>query len=167
MADHDNSIASQMEDWLVARIRLIRDGGELVFESSEVRAWEGSMAGEAEQFAKEFFQAKRGLSCRVFYHSDRTVDLEEGDLRVVPQYVVLVGVKNNRPDAARRGDGTTIGTNRLRDLLQYALHKQRPGVNDGVSYVDMTYFRGSRVVYNDSNGAIQRTTIEVDESEKE
>ena len=93
------------------------------------------------------------------------IELEEGDIRVMPRYVILVGVKNSRPDAARRGDGATIGTNRMRDLLQYALHQQRPNIDDQVRYVDITYFRGSQVVFNAPDGSIQRTMIEADESE--
>lgn len=37
---------------------------------------------------------------------------------------------------------------------------------DGVTAVDMTHFRGSRLIVNTENLCIQETVIEVDESEK-
>lgn len=169
---HDDSVASQVEDWICEQIRGIKIDDVAVFEETEVQPWNGTHAGNPNAIAQELFSGDRDLVARVFYHSDHVMRLEEGDIRVVPRYVVLIGIQNRRPAAARRGDGSTIGTNRLRDLLKGALHGKQPtndqsqAISDGATAVDMTHFRGSRLLVNMENLCIQETVIEVDESEK-
>lgn len=169
---HDNSVASQMEDWIVGKIQGIAEGGSPVFEESDVQPWDGTQAGSPNQMTEELFSGKRDLVVRVFYHSDRVIPLEEGAIRVVPRYVILLGMANRRTmGAARRGDGTAIGTNRLRDLMKAALHDKQPldgadPLGDSATVIDRTYFRGSQVIMNMPNRCIQQSIVEVDESDK-
>ncbi len=169
--DHNGSIASQMEDWIVATIKAIGDGGPNIFEGSEVQPWDGSNAGTVSQFKTELMAASRNVIARVFFRGDRIQELEEGEIRTIGQFVVLVGIRNERQAAARRGDGTTIGTNRMRDLLRYALHDKVPldgesaVINDGATVVERLRFLGSELVLNDPGLCIQQTTLEIEESE--
>jgi hypothetical protein len=174
MADHDGSIASKMEDWIVAAILAITDGdpAAAVFEESEVKPWDGSNAGTVAQFKTELMAASRNVIARVFFRGDQIQELQEGEIRPIGQFVVLVGVRNDRPAMSRRGDGTTIGTNRMRDLLRYALHDKQPledggpaPLNDAVTAIDRVRFMGSELVLNDPGLCIQQTTLEIDESE--
>jgi hypothetical protein len=172
MADHDESMASQVEDWIIAQIVAIQDGGNPVFEASEVKPWDGSNAGTLTEFSREFREAARPLIARVFFRGDRVVQLEEGEIKPVPQFIILIGMSNKRPAASRRGDGTSIGTNKLRDLLRYGLHDIQPlnasaqVINDGTTAVDHVRFMGSDVVRNDPELCIMQSVIEIDESEK-
>lgn len=171
MPDHDGSIASQMEDWIVATIKAIGDGESNIFEGSEVQPWDGSNAGTVDQFKRELKTASRDVTARVFFRGDRIQELQEGEIRTIGQYVVLVAIRNQRPATARRGDGTTIGTNRLRDLLRYALHDKVPldgesaVINDGTTVVERLRFLGSELIFNDPGLCIQQTILEVEESE--
>lgn len=171
---HDGSIASKMEDWIVTAILAIQDGDPAVniFESGEVKPWDGSNAGSVAQFKEEFTAAKRDVIARVFFKGDRVEELEEGEIRTIDTFVVLVAIRNQRPSTARRGDGSTIGTNRLRDLLRYALHDQKPledggpdPLNDGVTAVERLSFMGSELIFNDPGLCIQQSTLEIEESE--
>lgn len=174
MADHDGSIASQMEDWIVTAILAIQDGDPAVdiFESSEVKPWDGSNAGTVGQFKTELMAASRNVIARVFFKGDRIEELQEGEIRPIGQFVVLIGIRNDRPSTARRGDGSTIGTNRMRDLLRYALHDRKPledggpaPLNDGVTAVERLRFMGSELIFNDPGLCIQQSTLEIEESE--
>jgi hypothetical protein len=163
---HDDSLASKVEDWIVAQIQGITVDATSVFEASEVQPWEGTTAGDRIDITEELFSGARDLVARVFFRSDRTEDLEEGEIRVVPQYIILIGIFNRRPDTARRGDGTTIGTNRLRDLLRYALHDRQPDdgeggiLSDGVTAVDRLSFRGTQLLINTKARCIQQSIVE-------
>ena len=166
---NDESNATKVEDWIIAQIKGMTEGGSPVFDPLEVTPFDGTDQGKIEAFADELFSGTRDMVCRVLYQSDRAEPLEEGAVRMVPTFLILVGIRNRRPDAARRGDGTTIGTNRLRDLLRYALHDKQPSdeggvINDGVTSIEMVMFRGSRVVLNKKNQCIQQTVIEVKEA---
>jgi hypothetical protein len=165
----DNSVATQMEDWIVTQIRALKIGDDAVFDAEDVQPWEGGLAPNINQITAELFTGRRDLAARVFYHSDRTVDLEAGEIKVIPQYIVVIGMRNRRPQAARRGDDQAIGTNLLRDLLIAALHDKRPLdgegelIGDAATAVDRTCFRGSRILVNQTDLCIQETTIEADE----
>lgn len=169
---HDNSLASLMEDWICTQIRAITIGESAVFETAEVQPWNGTFAPNMAEFAQELFSGARDLLCRVYYQGDRVVELAGGDLQVIPRYHVLVGIANRSPQAARRGDGKAPGTNLMRELLRAALHDKRPLsapgvlVNDGVTAVDLTFFRGSQVIVNTRTHCVQQTVIEAHEVPK-
>ena len=89
---------------------------------------------------------------------------------MIPQYVIWVGIQNRRAKDARRGDGTVIGTNRIRDLLRIALHDKQPTVegeviNDGTHAAGLVQFGGSQLLMNTENACIQQTFLEIEEVE--
>lgn len=165
-------IATQVEDWLIATIRLIEVDGERVFEDSEVKPWNGTTAGNVAEFTDELFTSHRDIVCAVFFQADTTRDLSDGEIELVPRYVILVGIRNKRPAAARRGDAEFVGTNRLRDVLRYAVNNQRPLnaqaelINDGTTVVDRLKWTGSRLVVAAPNICIQQSTVEATEVPK-
>ncbi len=167
---NDGSIASQVEDWIVAQIQAIQVDALNVFEAAEVGPWNGTQSGDVKAFAAELFANSRDLVARVFYARDSVVTLEAGDIRRRPQFVVLVGIANKRPAVARRGDADYIGTNRIAELLKEALHNKQPmdatpkPITNGPMTVDLTNYVGSEVVLNDFGRCIQQTIIEVDQS---
>ncbi len=168
---HDGSNASRVEDWIVEAVREIREDAQLVFEPSEVLPFAGTETTDPHKFTEELFSGHRDLVCRVLYYGDRVQPLNEGEIAVVPTFLIVVGIRNQRPMTARRGDGTTIGTNRIRDLLRYALHDVQPTnaqtgaiIQDGVTAVERLVFRGSQLSINDGKRCVQQTTIEVEES---
>ena len=165
----DGSLATLMEDWICTQIRAIKVGDDNVFAATDVEPWSGTYAENVQAFAEELFTGQRNLVCRVFYDGDRVVQLEEGEIKVIPRFRILVGMKNRRPQEARRGDGTLVGTNRIRNLLQYALSDDRPDdgegkpINDGTNAVERVTFTGSQVLVNQQGLCIQQTTIEIEE----
>lgn len=171
---HDGSIASQVEDWIVTQIAAIQYNQVPLFEESEVQPWNGSDAGSLAQFGNELMEASRDLIARVLFRGDRAQELQEGEIRMLPTYVILIGIRNQRPAAARRGDGTSIGTNGLRDLLRLALHDKLPldsgGAllvdNDNIATVERTLFQRSDVVFNTQDRSIQESVLLVEESRK-
>lgn len=154
-----------MEDWIVDQLKAITVATVAVFDPADVRPYEGLEDGKAFQtLVNDLFTGKRGPWARVLFESDNVESLQEGAIRIRPTYVVLVGIENGRPEAARRGDGTYLGTNLMRDLLKTALHDKVPGIGNANTYVDRTTFAGSNIVYNSGTRVVQQTRITTDES---
>jgi len=165
MATNDQSMATLTEDWIVTQIKAIQVDEEspLVFEDVEVAAWEGSLQENARDTANELLSGKRTPIARVRYRRDTVVPLEGGEQKHEAMYEVFVGVKNDRPRAARRGDGTVLGTNVMRDLLYGALHNKCPAVAAHGRHTDRTRWGGSEVAYNTKTEAILYAVLHVDE----
>lgn len=165
----DGSMASQMEDWLVAKIQAIQFAGFALFDPADVAPWEGTEQDSAEETSRMFMEFNRDLIARVFFLSDTVQTLANGQQDVTPTYVVLVGIRNYQPLRSRRGSATVAGTNRIRDLLRYALHDKQPldsggmPISDGVTVFDLTKFEGSAVVINNKIMCLQRTLVTVSE----
>jgi len=167
---HDDSVASKMEDWIIAQVQAIQiqgQGGPVnIFEAAEVTPWVGTQAGAVEQFAKELIAGTRGRIVRVLYAADREVeDLADDQVRVFGQYWVLVGVHDvtNAAVARRglvRGTETKFGTNLLRDLLRNALDQKSPAVNSNGVFVDRTFYRGATVVHLAENLCVMKAMVE-------
>lgn len=158
MADDDQSLATLTEDWIVTQIRTLED-----FQDRDVEAFDGTLNLQGRELVEEL--ARHGSPyVTVMFEGDVPRELEEGAQRYEPTYVIFAVIKNDRPKAARRGDGTSIGTNKVRDLLRTALHDKRPALTAGGHHTDITEFRGSRVVFQRSDLFIQRSTLVVIES---
>lgn len=159
----DGSLASLTEDWVVGEIRKIEVDEVAVFESAEVLAWEGTVQQNAEQIANELLGSNRRAIVRVRFRQDSAEELEAGEQKIIALYDIFVGVKNDRPGASRRGDGTTLGSNRFRDLFYFSLHNKRPGLTAGGRTTDKTRWQGSQGAYNSRNASIQLSVLRVDE----
>jgi len=158
MADDDQSLATLTENWIVAQIRALDE-----FADRNVSPFDGTINPSGQELAEEI--ARHGSPyVTVMFEGDVPRPLEEGAQRYEPTYAIYAVVKNERPQAARRGDGTDVGTNKIRDLLRTALHDKRPGLSAGGFYTDVTEFRGSRVVFQRTDLFIQRSELVVTES---
>lgn len=162
---HDGSIASMTEDYIVAALKAIPFGAGTLFDPESVRPWDGTEKESVEDFSNEFMAGRRDLAATVYFLEDSVEDLEAGEVKVLSTYVILAGVRNTRPELGRRGDADRPGTNRVRDLVRYALHNVRPlaspGVllNDGVTAVDHLWYGTSAVVLSRKTMVIQRHLI--------
>lgn len=171
MANNDGSIASQVEDWIIAQLLAIQFNGQAAFEAADVLAWEGTDFGTLNQFAEEFHQGARDRIARVAFLNDRTIELSDGQIQVVPTYVIVIGIKERTPGAIRRGsqrdseDPLTKawGTNVMRDLLKAKFNQQRPGIGDGATYTDQAHYIGSEITFHSRNICIMKAEVTVDE----
>ena len=167
----DNSIATQMEDWIVTQIKTLQFGGGPLFDPADVEPFHGIEEGRAfEDIAGKLFQGKRTRWCVVLPVRDEVQDLEEGDIRLRTTYAILVGVENQRrPGAARRGDDTSPGANVIRDLLRSVLHtppNAGPAVTDGITKVDDALWAGAEMLSNTGTRVVMRCTVVAVEGRK-
>jgi hypothetical protein len=160
-ATHDGSIASLTEAWIVARIlALYGPSGttSTVFANSLVEVWPGSDAPNPAVLATEMTK-HRSPYMGVMFESDSSVELEEGQQRYDAVYGIYLAVKNERPGAARKGDGTTIGTNLIRDLLRSALHDVEPATWAGGFFTDRLIWRGMKLLLQSGDVSILRAEV--------
>ncbi len=155
---NDGSIPSLVEAWIVAQLDAIPQLTGKVF------AFEGTFADRGNEFVDEMY-AQRDTHVVVLFEGDEALELQEGDVAYLPTYSVYAIVKNER-GAARNGDGTTPGTNKLRDLIRVALHNKYPAISDSDYGTDDTQFKGSEIIHQRKDGFIQKSTLVVRESPK-
>jgi hypothetical protein len=126
MATDDQSIATKTENWLVTTIQAI-GAPSPVFASADAVPWYGSIAENAASLAEDIIGGQRTPVARVRFLDDTTEHLEAGDQKRRSVYEIYVGVQHLRGKGeTRRGDGTALGTNGLRDLLYIAIHNKQP-----------------------------------------
>ena len=155
---NDGSLASLTEEWIAEQIRALAE-----FDDDAVEVFPGSTAPDGPTLIKEF-TANRSPYVAVLFEGDIPRPLEEGEQAYDPTYVIFVVVQNERPGAARKGDGTTPGTNKMRDVLRSALHDKDPAKGTGGYYTDRTEFRGVRIVFQRQDAFIMRAELVVRES---
>lgn len=161
---HDGSLASLTEDWIITQLRAIQFGGNPLFQTDDVAAWEGTETESAKQQRDEVLAAARNMSARVLYAGDRAEDLEGGQIKTVATYAVYVALRNARfPGAARRGDGTYPGGNVVRELIRNALHLGRPNITANGHYADIARYTNCEFVIHGRTGVILEIVVEVDE----
>lgn len=161
MATNDESMATKVEQWIVDRI-----GALAAFDADKVTVWEGedpTAGGMIEQLMAKASASKAYIA--VMYEGDIPIPLEEGAQAYEPTYAILAVVKNERGGAARHGDGTYIGTNKIRDLLRTSLHEAKPAITAGGFYAEQLIFRGSRLVHQQKGVFILRTEVVLRETE--
>ena len=169
--NHDGSIASRVEDWIIAQLLAIQFNGQPAFETADVLAWEGTDVGTVNRFAEEFHQGARDRIARVLFLNDRTIELSDGQIQVVPTYVIIIGIKERTPGAIRRGsqrdpldDATKAwGTNVMRDLLKDKFNQQGPAIGDGATYTDQAHYLGAELTFHSKNMCIMKAEVTVDE----
>lgn len=123
---HDNSIASKVEAWMVTAIAAADSGDEI----ADVGLFEGTMEQAATGQAKELLRNRVPVAKVVCFQASAEV-LSAGDQQVGSEYVVYIGVKNDRGKGTPRcGDGEAKGVHWCRALIQHALHDVQPGVSD-------------------------------------
>jgi len=155
---NDGSLASLTEEWIATQLRALSE-----FADDAVEVFEGTTHLEGAQLIEEL-TAERSPHVFVFFEGDVPRPLEEGDIAYEPTYGIYVMVINNRAGAARKGDGTKPGTNKMRDVIRTALHDKRPDQSAGGYYTDMTEFRGTQIVFQRKDAFIMRAELVVRET---
>lgn len=154
---NDGSLASLSEEWIAARLRTIS-----VLADDAVEVFKGSTAPDGAALIKEFL-AKRSPFAIVLFEGDTARALEEGAQAYDPIYAVYVIVRNARDGMSRTGDGTTVGTNWLRDKMRVALHDKSPGFGANGFWAERSEFRGVRIVFQQKGAFIMRAEIVIRE----
>lgn len=172
---HDGSIASQMEDWLIAQLQAIQFSGAPVFNAEDVQPWGGGQRPAKEDFAAELFSGGRAFVARVFYADEQVTYLDGVNYMTTPRWVIAVGIRSYRSNAeARRGDvpvtGTARpGTNALRALVRYAVEGLKPQnppgtvITDGVSTVNKVRVLSAELVTEENNQMVLAIYVTVDQ----
>ncbi len=174
---HDGSIASQIEDWLIAKVQGIQFGGAAVFNAEDVKPWGGGQRPKPDDFIDEIFKSGRDYVARVFYADEQVAYLDGGDYSTTPRWVIAIGVRSFRSQAqARRGDVegslSRIGTNGLRALVRYAIEGQKPQnppgtvITDGVNAVDKIKVLSAELVTEDNSRMVLAIYVTVDQVAK-
>lgn len=158
MATHDNSLASQVEAWIVATLVALDE-----FAADAVEMFPGTNRPTGEQLIAEML-AHRSPYVAVLFEGDRASPLQEGAQAYAPIYGIYVVVQNERPAASRTGDGTTIGTNGLRDVIRTALDNKMPAQSAGGYGTDYAHFNGVRIVLQRKDAFAMRAELIVDET---
>jgi len=158
---NDGSMASLVEEWIAVQLR-----GLDAFDDNKVEPYEGTMAQGGQPLIEELLSKASPAEpyAAVLFEGDRPIPLEEGAQAYEPTYAIYVVGLNARPGAARKGDGTIIGTNGLRDAIRTALHDKLPNIGTGGFYTDFTRFNGARVVFQRTDAFILRAELVVRES---
>jgi hypothetical protein len=147
MADDDQSLATKVENWIVTQLKAIQIDAADVFEDIDVTPWPGTIEDSASHAAEELFSSERRLIAQVYFQSDQPVEMEAGVQFFDAIYIIIIGIKNDRPGAARRGDGVGPGTNILRELVEVALHNQTIGLSSNNRVASNTRWLGMEHAY--------------------
>ena len=163
MATDDQSLATLTENAIVTKLRGLDD-----FADRDVEAFKGSTHQDGAMLIAEL-TAHSSPYVAVLFEGDTAEPLEEGQQDYAPTYGIYIVVQNQRDTgAARRGDGTTVGTNKLRDVLREALHTKDtvdwPAVTAGGYYANYAVFQGCQVVFQRKDVFIVKATVVVNES---
>ncbi len=172
---HDGSIASQIEDWLIAKIQAIQFSGAPVFNAEDVKPWGGGQQHTVDDFKTHLFAGARPYTAQVFYADEALTYLDGVEQLTRPRWVIAIGAKNFRNNAeARRGDvpatGTArVGTNGLRDLVRHAIDGEKPlsdpttVINDGTFAVHKVRVLNAELVHEEAKQVILAIYVTVDQ----
>jgi len=158
MAINDGSLATITEAWIVTQIQGIAE-----FPDGSVEVFPGTFITAGQKLIDEML-ANRAIYAAVLFEGDAPQSLEEGSQAYDPTYAIYVVIQNSREASSRTGDGTTPGTNLIRDRLRAALDNQYPNLGANGYHTDHTTFRGVRVVFQRTNAYIMRAELIVRES---
>lgn len=155
---HDGSMASLVEAWIVGRLSQVPELLE-----GTIEAFEGTQSPDGRELIAEM-TAKRSPYAVVFFEGDKAIMTQEGQQDYEPTYAVYITVQNNRTGgAARRGDGSTPGTNLMRDRLRTALHDVPVDLTANGFWAERAEFRGVRIVFQRADAFIMRADLVVRE----
>jgi hypothetical protein len=162
MATDDESLATKTENWIVTTLR-----ATATFADRDVEPYKGTHEPQSADLVAEL-TAHSNPYVVTWFQRDTREGLEEGsrDRRAV--YRILVVGQNQRPGAARRGDGTTPGTNKYRDVLSAALDTKDniaagPAVSAGGFYAQYAEIQTNDVVWPQADAFIMEVILMVHE----
>lgn len=160
MATDDQSLATLVEAWIVTTILALEDGS---LTSRNVAVFPGTVNPAGDAMIDEL-AGQVSPRVVVLFEGDRRIPLAEGQARYEGIYGIYIIVKNERRAAARRGDGTAIGTNKIRDILRAALHDKAPDKSAGGYHTELTEWHGVRPQRQRADLSILRAELIVAES---
>ncbi len=155
---NDGSLATLVEEWIVTQIRALAE-----FADDAVEVFPGNEVVSGQQVIDELTK-KRSPYATVFFRGDQPLPLEEGEQAYDPTYVIWIVVQNHRPGTARFGDGTSPGTNQMRDVLRTALHDKFPNLTANGFYTDGTKFGGVKIIFQRKDAWILEATLVIRET---
>ncbi len=156
---HDGSLATLTEEWIVAQIAALSP----FTTRGKVETFRGTTSPEGDELIAEM-TARRSPYCAVLFEGDRAIETQEGSQDYEPTYGIYIVCQNERDGAARKGDGTTGGTNLMRDLMRNALHDKVPAQSANGFFAERSEFRGVRVVMQRRDAFIMRAEVVVREA---
>lgn len=164
MAD-DGSLATKTEDWIVLQLQAIQFNAADLFHPEDVKPWEGSNAETVLEFSDNFFTSERDILARVAFVNEQVQDISSMQVKGRATYAIVVGIRNFREGAWRRGDGIKPGSNAIKNLIKYAFNQKvpSPSIGDGVFTVEMTHVQSFAVKLGTKNTCIMEATIAVNE----
>ncbi len=162
MAD-DGSLATKTENWIVEKLKTIQFGVADAFDSEDVKPWEGSNAETFDQFTTELLSGVRNSIARVYFFREIDSDISSEEIKGAATYVILIGIRNFREAAWRRGDGKMWGANAMKNLIKKEFNQAKPDFGDGNYWCDEAHVRAFEVKLGTNNTCIMQVLIEVDE----
>jgi len=160
-ATTDESMATKVEDYLVTQIKALTVGATPLGELALVEAMPGTEAKNVRAYVESVLQ-RAEFYAGVMFVGDVGREQAEGALDLEPTYAILTARRNERPGCGRRGDGRTIGINKVRDLY-YGLHDLAPGITVAGKYAERVEYRATDLVFEQANTWCTWTTVVVRE----
>ncbi len=119
---NDGGMLARLEQWIADTMAALQNGGSDVFETADV--WKHQIS--VGQSGVESFD---GLEPFAFCAYARVrADRQGGhDLRQIFEFVLLIGVGSKNKGVCRMGDGSSLGTSKIRELVIAALDGVHPG----------------------------------------
>jgi len=137
---NDGGLIARLEQWFADTLAALQYEGSDVFKTAEV--WMHQLSAIAGGM-----QALDRYEPCAFVGYDSADSAREGDhdLREVLEFGILIGVESRVKGVARIGDGTRLGTSKIRDLVIAALESKHPGAPLAC---DDIYYTGDTVIFD-------------------
>lgn len=154
---HDGSLASLTEQWICDQVAALAP-----FTDRTVEPFRGSESPDGETILAELTRNRSPYGCCLFTRA-QPVKLEEGQQEYLAFYDVIIAVVNAREGSARKGDGTTPGTNLIRDLMINALHDKYPALSANGRYAQRSMVGDVALVFQRRDAFLLRVEVVVQE----
>lgn len=145
---NDGGMLARLEQWIADTLAALQDDGSDVFKTADV--WKHQIA--VGRSGVESFDSYEPFAFAAYARvaADRQGD---HDLRQIFEFAVLVGVGSLEKSVCRMGDGSSLGTSRIRELVIAALDGVHPG--DGFNCDEFRYVGEAEAIDLPTKHAIQ------------
>lgn len=129
---NDGGMLARLEQWIADTLAALQVDEVDVFKTADV--WKHQIG--IGRSGVESFDSYEPFVFAAYMRVD--ADRQGGhDLRQIFEFAVLVGVGSKEPSVCRMGDGTSMGTSKIRELVIAALDGVHPG--DGFGCDELKY----------------------------
>lgn len=137
---NDSGLMAKIEQWMADQLAALTDSGKAVFNTADI--WKHQVA--AGQAGMEAFARYQPFAFVSYQSADGA---REGDyaLRQVLEFAVLIGVESKSEGVARFGDGSHLGTSKIRDLVINLFDRTHPA---GGLTCDEFYYTGEIEIFD-------------------